>query len=133
MPVRIVIPADVVTYPESGQYGQQYDAAPVCTGDNEHPQWSHLAWSADVPDGTALRFELRTAATESELAAADPVVIDVTERSSPVNLLPILEEAEVPDQFQYMRIDAKLDPSPDTLRTPVLHGYELTVHCSPAE
>lgn len=133
VPVRIVIPAEVATYPEPGNYWKQYDASSSCSGETERPQWESLAWTADLPPGTTLRFDLRTADTEEALADAEVISVAAQNVASPVDLAPLLEEAGVSRNHNLLRIGAHLGPSPDELKTPVLQGWELTVHCVFAE
>jgi hypothetical protein len=76
-----IIPEDVIPepptqlYAASGSY-EQSTAALACVN-NEAPVWSTLSWSAELPDGTALRWELCSA--DSELALTDCALRSVAE------------------------------------------------------
>ncbi len=81
IPVYIV-PSDEPVAPPlyaAGSYWQDIYAGQC--GTNERPDWSDLAWSADLPNGTKIIFELCTADSAEELDSCTYTHI-VTVRSS---------------------------------------------------
>lgn len=77
-----VIPEDVdADYPDpvpyyepTGEYWQDVSSVNGCTG-NERADWQDLFWTADVPDGTFVKFSVCTAETEEELETCAPIEV----------------------------------------------------------
>src|SRR5690606_39277005 len=86
VPVRIVVPSNVPTYPPSGSYWRDYDSTSFCEG-TERPDWNNLTWeTVDLPAGTSIRWEIRAAQTLAGLATATPTTFTTPPTSSPVDL-----------------------------------------------
>lgn len=129
IPVRIVVPpvaSDV--YEPEGQYWRDYDSTATCDPSTACANWSGFEWNADVPAGTSLRFEFRTARSLADLSTAMPAAthtvtasgpgsLDVAGLLGPANLLP------------FFRATAVLVSSADRSRAPALHRFETRYYC----
>lgn len=86
IPVYIV-PEDVVSTPPTELYVpsasyEQSVGALACSG-NEAPVWDGLTWSASLPDGTALRWELCSADSEAALPQCAPTLAGEVRTAGP--------------------------------------------------
>ncbi|MCU0673168.1 MAG: hypothetical protein MUE69_10295 [Myxococcota bacterium] len=97
--------------------------------------WGDLTWIADFPAGTAIVFEIRTAAREADVPSATPVrvMVDATGPAPPRNVTELLRLAGMPDDLPYLRVTAVLQGSVDRARSPVLTEMALAYTCVPAE
>lgn len=136
IPVRIVVPAEVPTYPSAGEYHRDFDSSLVCEVPPERPDWGILSWEVSTPSDTAVRFEVRGAATEAGLstaeAAAFTIPADQAETGS-IDVQPLLLDAGLPINEAFLRITAVLEPSSDQLSTPVLYGFDFQFNCVAGE
>lgn len=132
VPVRIVVPAVVAAYPESGSYYREYDSTSRCAF-NERPDWGTLSWDADIPTGTRIEFELRAANSAAGLPTAPVGRIPTVIGSSSVDLASELRAAGYPNGMQHLRLTAVLYSSATRSASPVLRNMEVTYNCYPAE
>ncbi|MDQ3033852.1 MAG: hypothetical protein M3Y87_15655 [Myxococcota bacterium] len=133
VPVRIVVPANVASYPASGTYWREYDSTLRCAI-NERPDWNSLSWSADIPAGTRIEFELRAANTAAALATATPIARIVTPTAvSPRDIATTLRAAGYPDGMQHLRITAVLHANTARTASPALRSMEVSYDCLPSE
>ncbi len=133
IPVRIIVPANVPTYPAEGRYTRDYDSFDYCES-NERPDWNSLTWNVvSVPTGTSVGWELRTADSLSDLASATPVTFDVPGTASPVDLGELLVAAGQFNNLRFLRIDVRLRSNAERTRTPVLNSFNATFACLPQE
>lgn len=132
IPVRIVVPPDVPTYPPSGRYWRDHSGEGRCA-ENERPDWGELRWEASTPGGTSIRFELRTADTAADLDHATPVVFDVPGESSPVDVGAILVAAGDVNFRRHLRVTTVLHANSDRTATPTLTSMQLRYVCTPTE
>lgn len=136
IPVRIVVPAEVPTYPSPATYHRDYDASLTCEVPPERPDWGELSWETSTPSDTAIRFEIRTAASADDLAAADEASFTIPSEEPEVGSIDVgqlLLDAGLPINEPYLRITAVLLPSSDQLATPVLHGFDFQYNCVAGE
>ncbi len=133
VPVRIVVPPAVPTYPPDGSYWRDYDSTLYCAP-NERPDWGNLTWSiASLPAGTSVRWELRAATTLAGLPGATPVTFTVPSTAPPVDVGSRLAAAGVPNLIEYLRVTAVLLANAARTATPVLRSFEVQYTCVPVE
>ncbi len=132
IPVRIVVPPAVPTYPPTGYYQRDYDASAFCTIPPQNVRWGLFDWQVSTPTRTAVRFEVWTRREASQLGVGAPdltlTVPSLPQRGS-VNLSDELRAAGVPDQLPYLRVRAVLVASPDRSSSPVLYRFGLRYDC----
>jgi hypothetical protein len=132
IPVRIVVPPVALTY-TSGTYWRDYDSTMFCAA-NERPDWGSLSWTIpSLPAGTSVRWEIRSADTETAVASASPVTFTVPSSTSPVDIGARLVAAGQPNYRSHLRVTAVLLSNADNSQTPVLRNFELTYTCQPIE
>lgn len=133
VPVRIVVPAISAGYPATGTYLHDYDTTTRCDL-TERPDWGNLTWSADVPAGTSLEFELRAAESLAALPTATPVArITVPSATSPRDIAAVLRAAGYPDGRRFLRVTAVLHANSTRTASPALREMSVTYTCIPAE
>ncbi len=135
VPVRIVVPPAVPAYPPSGTYTRDYDATMRCAI-NERPVWGDLRWTVpDLPSGTSVRFELRTADTAAALPTATPLAtVNVPSAGSGSrNVTTTLAGVGARTRLYFLRVHAVLNSSADRLRAPVLSEVQVAYTCIPDE
>jgi hypothetical protein len=130
-PVRIVVPSGAgagATYPAQGRYWREYSAA--CTG-TQLPDWDDLSWVISaLPAGTAIRFEIQTAATAAGLAAAPVVSVTSPPTNPPIDVGTALVAAGQANTYPHLKVTAVLLASPDRNRVPTLTSFDLKYRCS---
>jgi hypothetical protein len=135
IPVIIVVPPALPTYPPSGTYTRDYDSTVRCAV-NERPIWGNLRWDVpSLPAGTGVRFELSTADTAAALPTATPVAT-VTVPAAGVGTASItnaLTAAGALPRLRQLRVTAILTSSPDRFRAPVLRQVDVSYTCIPDE
>jgi hypothetical protein len=133
VPVRIVVPPLVPTYPPSGSYWRDYDSTTRCEIPPQRPDWGSLSWTATTPPDSRIRFEIRTADTLSGLPSATPATFDVPGTASPVDVGGLLVASGLTNFRPYLRVTAVLLASTDRTVAPVLSGFELQFTCVSSE
>jgi hypothetical protein len=118
-----------VLYSPRGTYARQYDAADACTIPPDRSNWGDFRWTATIPTGTGLRFELRSSDTAAGLATATAVVIDASMSTPPVDVGPLMVAAGQSGDAQFFEVTAVLYASSDLLTSPILEGFELEFTC----
>jgi len=132
IPVRIVVPPAVPTFPPSGSYHRDYDATVRCMIPPDRPDWGSFTWTASTPGSSNIRFEIRTADTLAALSTATPVNIPVPPSLSPQDIGALLTPG-AGNFHPYLRVTAVLNSSPDHTVAPTLTGFTLQYTCAPAE
>ncbi len=132
IPVRIVVPPVVPTFPPSGSYSRNYDATIRCTTPPDRPDWGSFTWTASTPSDSSIRFEVRTADTLAALPTAPAVNIPVPPTAPPIDLGLLLTPG-AGNYHPYVQVTAVLIASSDRLSAPTLTGFELQYTCAPAE
>jgi len=132
IPVRIVVPAAVPTFPPSGSYHRDYDSTVRCMIPPDRPDWGSFTWTASTPGSSNIRFEIRTADTLAALSTATPVNIPVPPSLSPQDIGALLTPG-AGNFHPYLRVTAVLNSSPDHTVAPTLTGFTLQYTCAPAE
>jgi hypothetical protein len=139
IPVRVLIPeADAHAFdetPGTSFYRNVYDTTSRCITPPERPKWSDFTWEGDTPEGTAIEFQIRTAATEPELATSVPAIVEVpTDTESRVfNLTDELIADGLTYGLPYIQITAVLKPLASPPATPSLQGWSFEFFCEAAE
>ncbi|MCS6798040.1 MAG: hypothetical protein NZ898_05875 [Myxococcota bacterium] len=135
IPVRIVVPPAVSTYPPEGSYWRDYDATAFCTIPPQRPDWNALRWDTILPAGTSIRFEIRTADSAAMLSSAPPVSVTLPPEPAvgSVDVGALLVGSGQRNFLPYLRVTSVLMSSPDRLSAPVLRGFELEYTCTTAE
>ena len=136
IPVRIVVPAEVPTYPSPARYHRDYDSSLTCNVPPERPDWGVLSWEVTTPSDTAVRFEIRGAASASELATADAATFTVPTQQPAIGTLDVgqlLLSSGLAVNEPYLRVTTVLLPSSDQLSSPVLHGFDFQYNCVAGE
>lgn len=134
VPVRIVVPPVAASYPSSGSYWNDYDTTERCAID-ERPIWGALRWTATVPAGTQIQFELRATDTSVDaLPTATPVAtVTVPSATSPVDIAATLRAAGYPNGRRYLRVAAVLRSDSTGTLSPTLTDMSVTYTCAPSE
>lgn len=127
--VRIVVPGRRAAYPGEGRYWRDYDATQYCS-QGQLPIWGSLQWQASFPAGTAIRWEVRAAATLAGIDTAKVVSWVAPATPSPVNVADRLKAAGVPVEQPYLRLTAVLLASADLSAAPLLRDFELRYDCA---
>ena len=135
VPVRIVVPPVRPLYPPTGYYLRDYDASAFCDIPPQHARWGRLNWTVSTPADTAVRFEIKTAATAAGLSSGMPdLVLAVPPRpdvlgGAGIDVGAELRAAGIPDQLPYLRVRVVLVASADRSRSPVLRSFALRYDC----
>jgi hypothetical protein len=138
--VRIVVPADAPTFPNSGYYQQVYDATTVCDVPSTRPDWGDFTWTNDTGTGatadSSITYQFKTANTLADLGTA--VTVSFTDPTSipsgpPLDLGAWLVANGESNYLPYLQVTAILTSSSDTLTSPVLYGIEQQFTCTPVE
>jgi len=132
IPVRIVVPPVVPTFPPSGSYHRDYDATIRCTIPPDRPDWGMFDWTASTPAGTSIRFEFRTSDTLAGLATAAPTSFTVPP-TAPTQDVGVLLTPGPGNFHPYLRATAVLISSPDRTQAPTLTGFTMQYICAAAE
>jgi hypothetical protein len=133
IPVRILVPPELTLYPASGSYWRDYDSTLYCTA-TERPDWNELTWEiAELPEGTSVRWELRTATTAAGIEAATPVTFTTPPTTPPVDVGTRLTNAGQSNFLPHLRVTAVLLSNSTRTATPVLRSFELRYNCIPSE
>jgi hypothetical protein len=133
VPVRIVVPPQVPSYPPTGSYWRDYDSTLRCQI-NERPDWGQLSWVANTPTGTRIDFQIRGATTLAALPTATPVAtVTVPGSTSPQDLTARMRAVGYPDGYPFVRVTALLVSNATRTLTPTLSSMTVTYTCVPAE
>ncbi|MCC6873860.1 MAG: hypothetical protein IT378_06055 [Sandaracinaceae bacterium] len=132
VPVRIVVPPQLPTYPPSGSYWRDHDSTTRCLA-NERPDWGNLSWTATAPAGTSIRFELRTATTIAALDTASAVSFTYPGTASPVDVGQRLVSGGQLNYLPYLRVTAVLNSNAARTSAPTLSSMSLDFVCAPIE
>lgn len=100
-----------------------FGSSPIC----------RFSWTASIPSGTLIAFDIRTAGTSGTLSAAIPVTFTVPSTISPVNIGTLLMNNGQMNKRPYLRVTSHLFASPDQTIAPVLTGFELQFRCVTGE
>ena len=139
IPVRVMDPNaashEFDTTPQSAFYRNAYDTTTRCNTPPERPKWGDLQWDGDVPDGTTIQFQIRTAPTLDDLATAVPPIVEIpTDTDSDTfNLTEEMIADGQPYGLPYIQITAVLQPSTAPPVTPALEGWSFEFVCEAAE
>jgi hypothetical protein len=139
-PVRIVVPPDVMTFPQTGSFTQTYDGTydPVngtgCMYPDSRTDWGLFTYTVNVPAGTNIRFEFRTATTSAALPSATPVVLNVTASatSATFDVGTAFETSAIPgvtNTLPYVSVTSILNSGTTRTATPTLQTYTLGFSC----
>ena len=133
IPVRILVPASVGAYAPMATYWHDYDSTMRCAVD-ERPVWGTLTWNANIPAGTSIRVDLRTANTLGALPTATPVgVVNLTNGAGMVDITSTLIAAGAVSGAYDLRAFVTLNSSADRTQAPVLNSLGINYTCVPAE
>ncbi|MBX7190605.1 MAG: hypothetical protein K1X94_01020 [Sandaracinaceae bacterium] len=132
VPVRIVVPpvaSDL--YDPMGTYWRDYDSTPMCDPRTDCADWSSFEWTADVPAGTSIRFEFRTANAAAGVATAMPIATYTvtTSGAGSLDVGALLETMGARNLLPFLRVTAVLISSPDRTTAPALSRFELQFQC----
>lgn len=139
IPVRVMVPDapahDFGIPPESAFYRNAYDSTSRCFTPPERPKWGDLVWEGSTPEGSTIEFQIRTAATEEELAIAAPALIEIPTdtESRTLNVRNELIADGFPSGLPYIQITAVLTPATSPPATPTLAGWTFEFVCEAAE
>ncbi len=132
VPVRIVVPAmNSTLYDPEGRYWRDFDSTMRCDPITSCADWSQFTWTADVPAGTQLRFEFRTANSAAAVPSATPVATHTvtTSGAGSLDVGMLLEAAGARNLLPFLRVTAVLVSSADRRKAPALNRMELTYSC----
>jgi len=129
-PVRIVVPPNVPSYPETGTYGRTYNSTTTC-GPRQRPDWGDMRYTTSTPGTTAVEFQLRTADSSVNLARAVPVSYRIPPKPDRGNfdLGAYLVANGQLNYLPYLKVTAVLRSSTDREETPVMTGFEVRFTC----
>jgi hypothetical protein len=134
VPVRIIVHGMVTTYAPTASYWHDYDSTLRCLI-NERPAWGSLAWTADIPAGTSIRFDLRTSDDPLALATATPVASATitTTGAGTRDIATMLMAAGALDSLRYLRVTAVLMANAALTASPALSSMSVNYECVPSE
>ncbi len=134
IPVRIVVPALVPVFAPSATYWHDYDSTTRCLVD-ERPDWGALGWSVDLPTGTGVQIDLRSADALAALPAATPIatVLVTSTGAGSADASALLRSVGALSALRYLRAFVTLDSSADLTAAPVLETLTLEYTCVPSE
>jgi hypothetical protein len=139
VPVRVMVPDQLAheydEAPEAAFYRNSYDTTLRCNTPPERPKWGLLTWDGSTPGDTSIEFQIRTAATESELALVEPAIVRIPDDTTS-NSFDITEELIADGQpygLPYISITAVLTPTNSPPATPTLDGWTFEFVCEAAE
>jgi len=139
IPVRVMVPDaaahDFDDLPGSSFYRNVYDSTARCITPPEHPKWGDLTWTGSTPGASTIEFQIRTAATVTELQTAIPavVLIPTDTNSNTLNLTDELIADGQPWGLPYIQITAVLNATNNPPATPSLQGWTFEFVCEAAE
>lgn len=112
-----------------GRHRTIHDGTRTCDPLRDWLEWRSLDYRAEIPEGTSIDFELRTARSVAELERATAVVVHA---SSGLGTIAPSDEfllAGAPTSLPYLSVTVVLRASADGARTPVLFHYDLRYTC----
>ncbi|MCB9627105.1 MAG: hypothetical protein H6725_07015 [Sandaracinaceae bacterium] len=114
--------------PATGTYTRVYDYSQYCGVDIEsRPDWGDFTWDADVPEGSELYFEFRTAETAAGLATAQRVRLPVPPNTPVVNVGDMLIAAGLQNFLPFLSVTAHL--SGNGTVAPVVRSFSTQFEC----
>ena len=119
--------------PITGSYWRIHNGDDACEIPPERPLWRELYFDADIPSGTQITFQIRTANTEAELAAARTISIAVPTATSPIDLGFHLRTNGLSENFIFLQTTAILEGRVDRTAAPVLREMTTNYDCVPIE
>ncbi|MBN8613466.1 MAG: hypothetical protein J0L92_22925 [Deltaproteobacteria bacterium] len=134
IPVRIVVPPVATdVYDPMATYWRDYDSTGRCDPRTDCADWSRFEWTADVPAGTSIRFEFRSASTAGAVPTASPFASYTITTSGPggLDIGELLEAQGAANLRPFLRVTAVLISSPDRTRAPALSRFETAFSCVP--
>ena len=139
IPVRVMVPDQQAhefdETPEAAFYRNSYDTTLRCNTPPERPKWGLLSWDGSTPGASSIEFQIRTAATEAELALVEPAIVRIPDDTTS-NSFDITEELIADGQpygLPYISITAVLNPTNSPPATPTLDGWTFEFVCEAAE
>jgi hypothetical protein len=126
LPVTVVVPPIAEPEPSSGYFETIYASSERCMVPNQRADWGTLSYVADVPAGSQIDFELRTAQTEAALATATPVVVPWP-APNPIDVGEALLAGGQLNNQLYLSIRSVLRS--DGVAAPTLSSFEMVYHC----
>jgi fibro-slime domain-containing protein len=125
----------VALYEGTGRYWRDFDATETCDIPPMRPDWGELSWDVETPSDSIIRFEIRTASTESALPNATPVTFTIPSEPAQgaVDVTELLNEAGRVPAEPYLRITVVFIPSSDGSASPVLRQFNMQYTCRYAE
>jgi hypothetical protein len=146
-------PGDAGGQPSDAWFIRDYDTTDVCTA-GAVPYWSFFAWNATALGGAHIDFEIAVAPSVAELATSPIDWLQFSDPPGPAGLVgqAISARSGAPDTqaggtlidwtlrsgqrartSRAMRLRAHLVASPDLAFAPVLHLWNQSISCQPAE
>ena len=105
-----------------------------CADPNTTTEWRDLAWVADTPPGTIIRYRVRTAATRAGLEAAMWVIVaNSPPDASPADVRAELMRAGI-DPLQFLELEVRLESERTTgtaIITPRVSSMDVAHVCTP--
>lgn len=126
--VRLALGADG-RHVADGRHRTVHDATPYCDPRRDWLDWRSLDYRVDLPEGTSIDFELRTASSVAGLDRATAAVVHASPGFGVIRPSDELRGAGAPTSLPYLSVTAVLHASADGTRTPVLFHYDLRYHC----
>ncbi|MBL8603385.1 MAG: hypothetical protein JNK72_15780 [Myxococcales bacterium] len=131
-------PSTGSTVCQQGIYRRTFDG--LCSP-GEAPRWGQFNYTAIVPQGTSIDFEVRIADTEPALATAAPIRLPSANRGmsnvpTSIDIGAAIRAARPDlalDGRRYAQIIATLNPSPDRTVAPTLVSTETQFTCGPVD
>jgi len=112
-----------------GRHRSVHDGTRTCDPLTEWPYWRTLDYDVEIPEGTSLEFELRTARAEAALGAALPAIVRATSGHGVIDVSEELRRAGVDSSGPYLSVTTVLRASADGTRSPILFHYDLRYVC----
>jgi hypothetical protein len=134
IPVTIVIPPLVPTYPPTGTYFRDFDGLTACDSvAGETPRWRNLTWTVTTPAGTSIGWTVQTANDAALLASAPSVTRTTPPTTTGFNVGNDFTAAGLPPNARFVRVTASLNSDPTRTLVPAVSSFELRWDCVSGE
>jgi hypothetical protein len=134
VPVTIVVPPVVPTYPPTGTYFRDFDGLSACNASlGETPRWRTFFWTATTPPGTSIGWSFRTSNDAATLPVAPSVSVTTPPATSGFDVGHAFVTAGLPPNARYVRVTASLNADPTRTVVPAVSSFELRWDCVSGE
>jgi len=132
---RVLVPAgSMSTYTSTGSFWLTYDSSDRCTTPPQRPDWQTFTYSADVPAGTSLFFDVYTADSIQGLGSVSPVTIaGVTGTNVALDLGDSFVAGGQTNFRVFTKVLARLVANAGATSSPVFRSWTIQYTCTDFE